>query len=275
MFRLGVLPGLRYRRQRWNHPNSVCEAEDQAGVVTTTSSCRGTWSGAVEAGAPADHHVAGDASRRRAGDHAHASHRWLHRRPHRRRHHTPALRPASRHCRGGANLRAVKCCCRARCRGRATACSFWMHGRSSAGTSLKCCANSLRMVSQEYNLPRVLDFAALAALAMRDHATTAVFTRTNGVCAREAPALSGKLRRIPDTRLGTALGSDRHRLSWPKSYLAGISRYRSRATAGAYWCVMVSSLCTAIHLDNLLKIDADPAAATAGMSDPAHHAQEA
>jgi hypothetical protein len=41
----------------------------------------------------------------------------------------------------------------------------WMHGRSSAAMSWRCCASTSRRVSQEYNLPQVVDFAALAALA--------------------------------------------------------------------------------------------------------------
>jgi Magnesium chelatase, subunit ChlI len=60
---------------------------------------------------------------------------------------------------------------RGRCRGRAkfrgptTACAAWMHGRSASGMSSRPCASRSRRVSYPYNLPHVLDLAALVLLA--------------------------------------------------------------------------------------------------------------
>ena len=42
-----------------------------------------------------------------------------------------------------------------------------MHGRSSAATFLRSCASRSRRASSRYNLPRVPDTVALAALAER------------------------------------------------------------------------------------------------------------
>jgi hypothetical protein len=57
--------------------------------------------------------------------------------------------------------------CREQCRGRTTASSCWMNGRSAAATCSKCCASPSRMVSQEDNFPCVLDLDTLVGLAAR------------------------------------------------------------------------------------------------------------
>jgi hypothetical protein len=61
----------------------------------------------------------------------------------------------------------ARCRCPAKCRGRTVGCSFWMNSPNAAATSSRPCANRSRRASQTYNLPRVVDFAALAALAAR------------------------------------------------------------------------------------------------------------
>jgi hypothetical protein len=48
-----------------------------------------------------------------------------------------------------------------------TACSFWMNCRSAAAMSSRSCGNRSRIVSQEYDLPHVIDLAALTVLAAR------------------------------------------------------------------------------------------------------------
>jgi Magnesium chelatase, subunit ChlI len=55
-------------------------------------------------------------------------------------------------------------------------CSSWTNCRSSNATPWRSCASRSRMASQQYNLPHVIDPAALAALAARMQVSTAKLT---------------------------------------------------------------------------------------------------
>jgi hypothetical protein len=175
-----------------------------------------------------------------------------------------------------AGSAAGRCPCRARCRGRITACASWMNGPGAHATSWKSCAGPLRTAAHEYHLAGVINLAALVTLAgwmitapgtlagRSDHApkvvsTVSRFATTPSLCLPATyPPLIERVHSGTPPRLGvpahpSQCGTALTKRAAPR-WSRGLSRFRpSRSlafslTSGSRWstdrlsCTRVQSL---------------------------------